>query len=261
MADSYHIFDRKLVLARAQHRKPEALFLFEEGAGALQERLSEVNRDFKKVLTQGPCLEGVGIPVPDVEALDVGEGVFDLALSNLVLHWANDLPGALVQIRRALKPDGLFLGVMLGGDTLIELRQSLLEAEIEITGGASPRVSPFADIRDAGGLLQRAGFAMPVADIDKVSVSYDNPLKLMKELRAMGETNALLERAKTVTPKAVLMRAAAIYEEKFSDKEGRVCATFDFLHLAGWAPGPDQPKPLKPGTAKVNLNQVFGKKP
>lgn len=268
MSESYTIFDRTLVLGRAVARDTGADYLFQEGALALGERLSDINRTFKEVLSFGPGLPEDFFSTPpkrlvvgqDDELLDFPEHSFDLVISNLTLHWVNDLPGTLVQIRRALKPDGLFLCVMFGGDTLVELKQSLLMAETEVKGGASPRVSPFTQIKDGGHLLQRAGFAMPVTDLDKLTVSYNHPFQLMSELRAMGENNALVERRKTFTGKATMNRAAEIYQERFSDAEGRIKATFDFLHMTGWAPGPDQPKPLKPGSAKVDLRDVFGKK-
>ena len=178
-------------------------------------------------------------------------------LSCLSLHWVNDLPGALIQVRRALKPDGLFLGAMFGGETLQELRQSLLAGEAETTGGASPRVSPFADVRDAGDLLSRAGFTMPVADIERITVSFDHPLKLMRDLRQMGENNALLGRQKGFTRKDTLKVATEHYFEHFSNEEGRILATFQIIYLTGWAPGPNQPKPLKPGSGKVSLKDAL----
>ncbi len=268
MSNGYTIFDRPLIRQRSRARDPGADYLFVEGALGLAERLSEINRTFKEVLTFGPGLaEDFFKTKPeklakgqDEELLGFPENSFDLVISNLTLHWVNDLPGTLVQIRRALKPDGLFLAVMFGGETLAELKQSLLMAETEIRGGVSPRVSPFVEIKDGGHLLQRAGFAMPVTDMDKLTVSYDHPFQLMSELRAMGENNALLERQKTFTGKGTLNRAAEIYQDLFSDAEGRIMASFHFLHLTGWAPGPDQPKPLKPGSAKVDLRDVFGKK-
>ncbi|MHA1543537.1 MAG: methyltransferase domain-containing protein [Alphaproteobacteria bacterium] len=268
MAESYSIFDRQLVRERAKASGSNADYLFVEGAQALNDRLSDINRAFKAVLAFGPGLDGGFFKTrpkklifgQDEELLDFPENSFDLVISNLTLHWVNDLPGTLVQIRRALKPDGLFLSVMFGGETLGELKQALLMAETEIKGGASPRVSPFVEIKDAGHLLQRAGFAMPVVDMDKLTVSYDHPLKLMSDLRAMGENNALLERQKSFTGRKTLTRAAEIYQERFSDDEGRIFASFHFLHMSGWAPGPNQPKPLKPGSATVDLRDVLAKK-
>ncbi|HEV2303245.1 MAG TPA: methyltransferase domain-containing protein, partial [Stellaceae bacterium] len=185
-------------------------------------------------------------------------GSFDLIVSNLVLHWAGDLPGALVQLRRALVPDGFFLAAMLGGRTLAELREVLLEAELAEEGGASPRVSPMADLADAAHLLQRAGFAMPVADGESVTVGYADALALMRDLRAMGETNALAARHKAPLGRRTLARAAALYAERFGDAAGRIPATFEILFLAGWAPHPQQPQPLAPGSAKRRLAEALG---
>ena len=196
----------------------------------------------------------------DEEALPFAPESLDLVVSSLALHWVNDLPGALIQIRRALKPDGLLLASVLGGATLTELRQALLAAEAELSEGAGLRVSPFADALDAAGLLQRAGFALPVADVDRLTVRYSHPLKLMADLRAMGETNALVERARQPLSKAVLARAAAIYAERFAEPDGRVRASFDIITLTGWAPHPDQQQPLKPGSAKMRLADALGSK-
>ncbi len=196
----------------------------------------------------------------DEEALPFAAQSLDLVVSNLALHWTNDLPGALIQIRQALKPDGLFLGAILGGASLTELRQSLTAAEAELTDGAGPRVAPFADTFDAAGLLQRAGFALPVADLDRVVVRYSHPMKLIADLRAMGETNVLLERARRPLSRPVLARACEIYAERFSEPDGRVRATFDILTMTGWAPHPDQQKPLKPGSAKMRLADALGVK-
>jgi SAM-dependent methyltransferase len=193
----------------------------------------------------------------DEERLPFADERLDLVVSLLALHWVNDTPGALIQIRRALKPDGLFLGAILGGATLTELRQSLTWAEAELTDGAGPRVSPFADAFDGAALLQRTGFALPVADLDTVVVRYAHPLKLIADLRAMGETNALVDRARRPLSRRVLTRACEIYAERFSDPDGRVRATFDIITLTGWAPHPDQQKPLRPGTGKVPLGEAL----
>src|SRR6202012_544789 len=176
-----------------------------------------------------------------------------LVISALALQFVNDLPGALVQIRRALKPDGLFLAVLLGGETLTELRQAFAAAEAEIEGGVSPRVAPFADLRDIGGLLQRAGFALPVTDVDRVVVRYGNAFGLMQDLRRMGATNSLIERRKTPTRRATLVRMAEIYAERFADPDGRIRATFDIIWLSGWAPHESQQTPLAPGSARMRL--------
>jgi SAM-dependent methyltransferase len=195
--------------------------------------------------------------VADEERLPLKEASVDLIVSTLALHWTNDLVGALIQIRRALKPDGLFLGALLGGATLTELRQVLLQAEVDVTGGAGPRVSPFADARDVGALLQRAGFALPVVDVDRFTVRYDNASRLMADLRAMGETSVLVERPPARLTAAVLTRAGELYQARFSER-GRITATFEIITLTGWAPHPDQPKPLKPGSAKMKLAEALG---
>lgn len=184
----------------------------------------------------------------------------DLIVSTLNLQMLDDLPGTLIQIKRALKPDGLFLGLLLGTDTLAELRDCLMRAEMEVSDGVSPRVIPFADTRDLGGLLQRAGFALPVADIDPLTVRYDTMFDLIRDLRAMGATNPLHERLKTPTSKKLFMRAAEIYAEDYSDPDGRIRATFTFASLSGWAPHESQQKPLKPGSAKQSLAEALGTK-
>lgn len=193
----------------------------------------------------------------DEEALPFADRCLDLVLSNLAFHWVNDLPGSLVQIRRALKADGLLLAAMLGGETLYALRQCLADAEIEIEGGISPRVSPFVDIRDAGALLQRAGFALPVLDAETIRVSYENPLKLLRDLRGMGETNAVGERRKTVTRRATLARAMELYIERHADADGRIAATFEVIFITAWAPAEGQQKPARRGSADVSLANVL----
>lgn len=194
----------------------------------------------------------------DEERLPFAPASLDLIVSSLSLHWANDVIGALVQARLALKPDGLFIGALLGGATLTELRQSLTAAELELTGGAGPRVSPFADPSDAAGLLQRAGFALPVADVDRVTVRYDHPLKLMTDLRRMGETSVLAERHPRPLTRRVLARAFEIYRQNFADPDGRLPATFEILTLTGWSPSETQQKPLRPGSAKMRLADALG---
>ena len=196
--------------------------------------------------------------VADEEFLPFAAGRFDLVLSAMDLHWVNDLPGTLIQIARILKPDGLFLGAMLGGATLWQLRQALAAAESEIDGGLSPRVSPFADLRDAAGLLQRAGFALPVADSETIEVEYESALALMRDLSRMGEGNLVVGRRRTVTRRAVLLRAAELYGERFTRPGGRVCASFEVLFLHGWSPHASQPKALKPGSAAQRLADVLG---
>ena len=196
--------------------------------------------------------------VADEERLPFAFGKLDLVVSTLALHWTNDVVGALIQIRRALKPDGLFIGTLFGGSTLTELRQSLISAEAELTGGAGSRVSPFADASDAAGLLQRAGFALPVADVDRVTVRYAHPLKLLADLRAMGETSVLADRHPKPLTRAVLGRAFELYVERFAEADGRVPATFEILTLTGWTPDPGQQQPLKPGSAKMRLADALG---
>ena len=187
-----------------------------------------------------------------------GDGTLDLVVSALALQFVNDLPGTLVQIRRALKPDGLFLAALLGGETLTELRQAFAAAESEVEGGASPRVAPFADLRELGALLQRAGFALPVTDVDRLTVRYDSVFGLMHDLRRMGATNALFARRRTPLRRATLMRMAEIYAQRFADADGRVRATFEIVWLSGWAPHPSQQQPLKPGSAKARLADALG---
>ncbi|MEQ1672264.1 MAG: methyltransferase domain-containing protein, partial [Hyphomicrobium sp.] len=194
----------------------------------------------------------------DDEQLPFGEATLDLAVSGLSLHLVNDIPGVLAQLRRALKPDGLLLAALLGGETLKELRRAWLEAEAEITGGASPRVAPFADVRDLGALLQRAGFALPVADSDVVRVTYATPLALMQELRAMAASNMLVERRRVPVTRELLMRAAEIYAERFALPDGRIPATFEIITLTAWVPHDSQQKPLAPGSAKMRLADALG---
>lgn len=206
----------------------------------------------RRARVQGPALVG------DEELLPIAPQSIDLALSAMSLHWVNDLPGTLVQIQRILRPDGLLLGAMLGGATLWQLRQALTAAESEVEGGLSPRVSPFADLRDAAGLLQRAGFALPVADSETIEVEYDNALALMRDLGAMGESNLVVERRRGLARRATLLRAAEIYGERFALPSGRVAASFEVLFLHGWAPHESQPKPLRPGSAAQRLADALG---
>ncbi len=191
------------------------------------------------------------------EIIPSAQQPYDLIVSNLCLHWVNDLPGVLLQAHQNLKADGLFLASMIGGESLKELRACLMEAEMDIEGGVSPRVSPLIDVKDAGALLQRAGFALPVSDYDRIEVSYANAFDLMKELRGMGETNAIHNRRKSFTRRETLLKAAQLYQEKFSDSEGRINATFDIVYLAGWAPHTSQQKPLRPGSAVERLSDFL----
>jgi SAM-dependent methyltransferase len=274
------IFDRPLLRARrarAQMLGP-ATFLIEHAAEDFAERLSAVLRDFDlaadigtptdvvrraierrvgDIVAVDPVaahLAGERLAVAaDEEALPFRDASLDLVVSALALQFVNDLPGTLIQIRRALKPDGLFLAAMVGGDSLAELRAAFAEAESELEGGVSPRVAPFADLRDLGALLQRAGFALPVADVDRVTVRYDSPLALMHDLRRMGASNALAERRRAPLRRATLRRMMEIYARNFTDADGRIRATFEIVWLSGWAPHESQQQPLAPGSAKTRL--------
>jgi SAM-dependent methyltransferase len=279
------IFDQRLLDLRRRRalarRRPGADFLYRTATGELLDRLGLVKRQFPLAAEIGSPLPAVAegltasgqvgrvvridrLPdarpdiVADPEALPLARESLDLAVSVLALQWANDLPGVLAQVRAALKPDGLFLAVLAGGETLTELRQAMATAEAEVTGGASPRVAPFADVRSLGALLQRAGFALPVADQDRHGVRYDSALALMQDLRAMGVTNVLADRDRRPLRKAVLTRAAGIYAERFAARDGRIPATFDLVWLSGWAPHDSQQKPLRPGSAKARLADALG---
>ena len=284
-------FDRRLLRQRrdrAAAHQAEHGFLFAEAAARLVDRLADVRRKFPLALDLGAhdgslrrAMEKHGTDqigrlvetdlsaamlrrgqgpavVADEEALPFAAGSFDLILSCCSLHWVNDLPGSLAQIRTVLKPDGLFLAVMLGGETLSELRQAWLAAETDVAGGVSPRVAPFADLQTAAGLLQRAGFALPVADLDRIDVTYGDPLTLMREWRGMGESNVMYERRRRLTSRDTLQAAAACYQEMFARKDGRLPATFELLFLTGWAPGKAQPKALRPGSAAARLADALG---
>jgi len=261
------LFDRALLRARQQRalRGEPATFLLDRVVEDLDERLQAVTRKFSDVadlwtpgttlpeLLQGRFASISHVGLNDSETLPLAPESLDLVFSALALHFVNDLPGVLAQIRRALKPDGLLLAAMLGGDTLTELRQAFAAAEAECEGGVSPRVAPFADLRDVGALLQRAGLALPVTDVDRVVVRYDSAFALMADLRQMGATNILIERRRAPTRRATMLRMAQIYAERFADPDGRIRATFDIIWLSGWAPHDSQPKPLRPGSAKASL--------
>lgn len=283
------IFDRTLLAVRGARFAAgirEHDFLLRRAAEDITGRLETVMRDFPVAIDLGarhgvigdrlresdrvgtviacdPCLpllrlsNGPHIACED-DLLPFAAASLDLVVSGLSLHLVNDVPGALVQIRRALRPDGLFLAAVLGGRTLFELRDALACAEEEVDGGVSPRVAPFGDVRDFGALLQRAGFALPVTDADMVTVTYKTPFHLMRDIRAMGASNMLLERRRIPVKRRVLMRAAEIYSERYPAREGRIQATFEFLYLTGWAPDASQPKPLKPGSAQARLADVLG---
>ena len=226
-------------------------------AQALRER-TEIGRLVQTDLALAMARRADGLRlVADEEALPFGAETFDLVLSCFSLHWINDLPGTLAQVRYALKPDGLFLAAMPGGATLQELREAVMRAELELDGGAGLRISPFVDLRDAGSLLQRAGLAMPLVDVETITVTYDHPLKLMQELRGMGEANALRQRPRRQLRRATLLRAAEIYSELFADARGRIPSTFEILMLSGWKPAPTQPQPLRRGSGQVNLAEAL----
>ena len=289
MTSDHHIFDRGLLVRRRERAAAGAAaheFLLARVADDFVERLSAIQRRFPVVLDLGAYHGLVGRRLRDVpgvemvisaeaaprllaqcaaprvradaEALPFRDRSLDLVVSGLSLHLVNDLPGALVQIRRALKPDGLLLAALLGGDTLIELRNAFLAAEEEVEGGASPRVAPFADVADLGGLLQRAKFALPVVDADRITVTYPDALALMRELRAMGAANALVARRRALLRRRTLRRVLEIYQERFGRPDGRVPATFEIVTLTAWAPHESQQQPLRPGTAKARLADALG---
>ncbi len=259
------LFDRALLRARQDRarRGEPATFLLDRVAEDMEERLAGSDAGFFRrrghLDARASCCKSrsadrfksiTRIAADETETLPLQPESLDLAVSALAFQFVNDLPGVLAQIRRALRPDGLLLAAMLGGDTLTELRQAFAEAEAECEGGVSPRVAPFADLRDVGALLQRAGFALPVTDVDGVVVRYDNAFALMADLRRMGATNIMVERRRTPTRIATMLRMSEIYASRFADPDGRIRATFDVIWLSGWAPHESQPKPLRPGSAK-----------
>lgn len=267
MSRTPEIVDRDALLrnrARAMRMAKPADFLHRLALDEVKERLNLVNTAFTKpaIVTGFPDLWSSVLPgavvVPDHDTLDLQPGTHDLVIHAMSMHWANDPVGQLIQSRRALKPDGLFLGVLLGGQTLNELRTALAEAESQVTGGLSPRVAPMGEIRDLGDLLQRAGFALPVADNLSLQVNYRSARHLMHDLRAMGEANALKGRHRRSMPRAVLDRAEDIYAVNFPSEEGGIRAIFDLIFLAGWSPDASQPKPLRPGTATTRLADALG---
>ena len=277
------VFDRALLRRRQSRARALGFetFLLDRAASDLADRLGAVLREFGIAIDLGTPTDAVRTSlasvasvgalfrvtaspganiIADEEALPFGDGSLDLVISALALQFVNDLPGTLVQIRRALKLDGLFLAALLGGDTLTELRQSFAAAEVEVEGGVSPRVAPFADVREMGSLLQRAGFALPVTDVERLTVRYSSPFILMGELRRMGATNVLIERRRTPLRRATLKRMAEIYARRFSDRDGKVRATFEIIWLSGWAPHESQQKPLAPGSARRRLADALGTK-
>ena len=263
------LFDRSLLAqrrARAIGFGDKGNFLHREVADQVSERLQEVNKTFNDAAVVGPkadlWIETIGSPgfrhTADQETLQLEESSLDLVIHGLALHWANDPVGQLVQMRRALKPDGLMLAAMFGGQTLHELRAALAEAETEIEGGLSPRIAPMGEIRDLGGLIQRAGLALPVADSVKLNVTYQTPLHLMQDLRAMGETNVMHTRRKVPMRRETLLRAIEIYSENYTGPDDRIFATFEIVFLTGWAPSETQQKPLRPGSATTRLADALG---
>lgn len=289
MSEAPYIFDRSLLRRRRMRAAPAAdahAFLLERFGDDVAERLQLIQRTFARALVVGSHhgllgrMLGQSRAIPwivetetcpalldrtsqhkvlaDEEALPFASASFDLVIAGLTLQFVNDLPGTLLQIRQSLRPDGLFLGGMFGGATLSELRRSWIEAETEILGGVSPRVSPFADVRDLGGLLQRAGFALPVVDSDTITVRYPSALALMQDLRGMGAGNVLADRSRVPVSRRLLMRAAEIYAERFGEPSGRVPATFELMVLTAWAPHETQQKPLQPGSAAMRLADALG---
>lgn len=282
-------FDTALIRrrrARAAAEFADFAFLKRRVADELAERLLDANRSFALGADIGSHAGEVAAPlaatgriarlihtdsvaafaaraprpalVMDEERLALADESLDFAVSALALHRVNDLPGALIQIRRALRPDGLLLAALFGGETLTELRQAFAEAEAEMEGGVSPRVAPFADARDMGALMQRAGFALPVVDADRHTVTYETPFALLRDLRGMGETNALADRRRTPLRRATLMRMAEIYAARFAEPSGRIRATFQVIYAAGWRPHESQQKPLRPGSAAARLADALG---
>ena len=290
MNQPMRIFDRRLVRLRRERLATNLTgvgFLLHEVTDRLLDRLADIRREFRHVLVLGGTealvtavrarpgvvnvvladevaamlMPGGSRVVVDTEALPFAEDRFELFVGVMLLHWVNDLPGTLAQMRYCLAPDGLLLLAMPGGDTLGELRQALTEAELECEGGAAPRVSPFADLRDAGGLLQRAGLALPVADVDRITVSYGDPLRLMRDLSRMGEANALLQRRQGPLRRATLARACQIYAERYADGTGRVPATFDILFLSAWKRHASQQQPARRGSGRTSLADAVRRAP
>jgi SAM-dependent methyltransferase len=286
MSQPFHVFDRMLVRARRRRAATlgPATFLIDRVAADMAARLALVLRRFELAVDLGTPTEAVRMALAsnvgaviavdavaehltpyggwkiaaDEEALPFADASLDLVVSALALQFVNDLPGTLAQIRRALKPDGLLLAALVGGDSLTELREAFATAETEMEGGISPRIAPFADLRDLGALLQRAGFALPVSDIERFTVRYDTPFALMHDLRRMGATNALSERRRTPLKRATLMHMAEIYSSRFSDPDGRLRASFEIVWLSGWAPHASQQQPLSPGSARTRLADALG---
>lgn len=253
MTDQIILFDKttqRLKKQRAQEKWHEHDFLHQFATKDIKERLSVINRKFEKTLDLNNILN-------DQEFLSLTPESYDHISSILSLHNMNDLPGVLIQIQKALKPDGLFIACLFGGETLYELRDCLQQAETQITGGITPRIHPFADKQDIGALMQRAGYALPVIDSERIIVTYDNIFKLMRDLRYMGESNILQTRIKNFTRRDIFMKANEIYKEKYSDKNGRIEASFEIIFTLGWSPHESQQNPLKPGSAEKRMSDAL----
>ncbi|MBO9443150.1 SAM-dependent methyltransferase [Phaeobacter italicus] len=253
------LFDRRALAAQRARLTPDSLFLHEIARDEIEDRLSLVNRSFTRPAVVAPfaevwdnCLPNAK-HVPDTDVLDLEVGAHDLVVHAMCLHWANDPVGQLIQCHRALSEDGLLLVLMFGGQTLHELRSALATAETRISGGLSPRIAPMGEVRDLGALLQRAGFALPVADVVPLTAKYRDLPHLMRELRGMGETNAMSQRRRTLAPRRLFQEAETIYRDTFVDPDGRLPATFELICLTGWSPSDSQQKPLRPGSAKARL--------
>ncbi|WP_254429581.1 methyltransferase domain-containing protein [Ruegeria atlantica] len=260
------LFDRPALIRHRARARDEALFLHRAAVDEVQDRLSMVNKTFTApaIVTPFAHIWQDVLPeaqiVSDDEVLDLAPRAHDLVIHAMALHWANDPVGQLIQCHRALQPDGLLLVVCLGGETLHELRAALGQAEIEVTGGLSPRIAPMAELRDLGGLLQRAGLALPVADTARLTAEYRDLTHLMHDLRAMGETNSLSGRMKQVTQRQVFARAQQIYADHFPTPQGRLSSTYELICLTGWSPDDSQQKPLRPGSAQARLAEALGTK-
>lgn len=259
MSVTPNLIDRSALQQHRARVQTKDLFLHHAAVDEVQDRLSMVNKTFTKVAIVSPfptiwesALPGALI-VPDDDTLALEAQSFDLVVHAMALHWSNDPVGQLIQCRRALRPDGLCLAVSLGGQTLAELRTSLAQSEVDETGGLSPRILPMPEIRDLGALLQRAGFALPVADTAVLTAQYSDMFHLMRDLRAMGEANALQDRLRHATKRGVFYRAAQLYAQHFGTPDNKIPATFELITLTGWAPANSQPKPLRPGSAQARL--------
>ena len=264
MSGIKRLTDRPALLRNRARSHIDALFLHQEAANEIAERLDEVNKSFTSPALVGHVTTPIAqnftdsVTVSDEERLALSTAQHDLVVHAFGLHWADDPIGQMVQSRLALVPDGLFIAVLFGGETLNELRASLAEAEIKLTGGLSPRILPMADMRDLGGLLQRAGFALPVADSHKITVRYPNLSALLHDLRAMGEANALIDRRKTIPQRALFKETEVNYAKHFADDDGYLRATFELVYLTGWSPSESQQKPLQPGSAQSRLAEALG---